>query len=340
MYDPTHEYSHNVLITGATGMIGSAVARELVVHGYRVHGLARNDGARARLPYAVIAVMGDIRSPERWENAIRSVDAVIHLAVPGDDGAQKLERADAERQAAEMAGILESLGEICRRNKKKLIHTFGSPLYEPGADGIVRETCAISAGRGYGVRHQIVWPVFQSLRRRGLKAISVNPTFVYGPGGWFEAGLLRPMQEGKPSSFLGDGTHVMHYVAASDTSAAYRLALEHGIVGEDYLIADDVASTIGAFTRLVANEMGAPPPTGIPEEAAIERVGPWGYEAFTFGPAVDSTKAREHLGWTPKYRTIETGVPAVVLDFKRSLATPPLDIVAEARERFRRPAPQ
>ncbi len=337
MYDPTHEYSSNILITGATGMIGRAVARELVVHGYRVHGLARNVEARARLPYAVIAVMGDIRSPERWENAIRRVDAVIHLALDGDEGG-KQEREDAERQAAGMAERLEALGEICRRNKKKLLHTFGSPLYEPGPDGIVRETCGISAGRGYGLRHRIVWPVFQALRRRGLQAISVNPTFVYGRGGWFEGGVLRPMLEGK-SAFLGDGTQTMHYVEASDTAAAYRLALEHGIVGEDYLVADDAPSTIGAFTRLVAKELGAPAPSGISEETAIEALGHWGYEAVTFGPPVDSTKAREHLGWTPKYRTIEEGVPAVVLDFKRSLARPPIDVEAEARARFRRPAP-
>jgi nucleoside-diphosphate-sugar epimerase len=338
MYDPTHEYSSNVLVTGATGMIGRAVARELVTSGYRVHGLARNDRARARLPYAVIAVMGDIRSPERWENAIRSVDTVIHLALPGDDGEGKLERADAERQAAGMAEVLSSLGEVCRRHKKKFIHTFGSLLYEPGPDGVIRENCAISSGRGYGARHRIVWPVFQAMRRRGLKAISVNPTFVYGPGGWFEAGLLRPMLAGT-ASFLGDGTQTMHYVASSDAAVAYRLALEHGIVGEDYLVADDAPSTIGAFTRLVAKEMGAPPPTSIPEETAAEMVGAWAYEAFTFGPPVDSTRAREHLGWTPRYRTIEEGVPAAVLEFKRSLATPPLDVEAEARERFRRPAP-
>jgi nucleoside-diphosphate-sugar epimerase len=131
----------------------------------------------------------------------------------------------------------------------------------------------------------------------------------------------------------------MHYVAASDTAVAYRLALKHGIVGEDYLIADDAPSTIGAFTRLVAKEMGVPAPTGIPEETAIEMVGGWGYEAYTFGPPVDSTKAREHLGWTPRYRTVEQGIPPVVLEFKRSLAAPPVDLEAEARQRFRRVAP-
>jgi nucleoside-diphosphate-sugar epimerase len=338
MYDPTHEYSTNILITGATGMIGRAVARELVLNGYRVHGLVRDDEARARLPYAVIGVIGDIRTPERWENAIRRADAVIHLAVPTPIATGTLERSDAERQAADMARILESLGSLCRANKKRLIHTFGSPMYEPDADGWVRETSPLSSGRGYGARHRVVYPVLQEMRRKGLRAISINPTFVYGLGGWFESGVLRPMAEGK-SMFLGAGTQGFHYLAASDAAAAYRLALQHGIDGQDYLVADDQPTTLAEFTRLVAREMGAPAPVSIPEEEAIEALGGWAYEAYTFCPKVDSTKAREHLGWTPRYRTIEQGVPAVVREFKRAMSRPPVDLDAEARQRFRRPAP-
>jgi nucleoside-diphosphate-sugar epimerase len=338
MYDPTHEYSTNILITGATGMIGRAVARDLVLNGYRVHGLVRDDEAQARLPYAVIGVKGDIRTPEQWENAIHRVDAVIHLAVPAEIATGKPERSDAERQAAEMAQILESLGSLCRANKKRLIHTFGSLMYEPDAEGWVRETSPLTSGRGFGLRHRVVYPVLQELRRKGLKAISINPTFVYGLGGWFESGVLRPMVEGK-SMFLGDGTQTFHYVAASDAAAAYRLALRHGIDGQDYLIADDQPTTLAEFTRLVAREMGAPAPVSIPEEEAIGMLGAWAYEAYTVCPKVDSMKAREHLGWTPKYRTIEQGVPVVVREFKRAMQRPPVDLEAEARQRFRRPAP-
>lgn len=338
MYDPTHEYSQNVLVTGATGMIGRAVCRDLVLNGYRVHGLVRDDVARAKLEYAVIAVMGDIRKPEAWENAIRKVDAVIHLALPAADSSGKIEKTDAERHAAMMAEVLERFGDICRRNKKKFIHTLGSLMYEPDADGWVRETSPISSGRGYGIRHRVVYPVLQELRKKGLRAMSVNPSFLYGLGGWFEGDVLRPMSQGR-FRMLGDGTQTMHYVASSDAAAAYRLALEHGLDREDYLIADDQPSTMGECARLVAKELGAPAPGSFPEEEAIAMLGEWAYEAYTFCPKVDSTKAREHLGWTPKYRTIQDGVPVLVREFKKMLSRPPIDWEAEARERFRRPAP-
>lgn len=338
MYDPTHEYSKNVLVTGATGAIGRAVCRELIVSGYRVHGLVRDDIARAKLEYAVIAVMGDIRKPEAWENAIRKVDTVIHLALPADYSTGKVEKADAEGHATMMAEVLERFGDLCRRNKKRFIHTFGSLMYEPDANGWVRENSPISSGRGYGLRHRIAYPVLQELRKRGLKAMSVNPAFVYGMGGWFEGGVLGPLRSGR-FMMLGDGNQTMHYVAASDTAVAYRLALEHGLENEDYLIADDKPSTMGDCARLVAKELGVPAPRSLPEEEAIALLGEWAYEAYTYCPKVDSTKAREHLGWTPKYRTIEEGIPVVVREYKAMMARPPIDWEAEARERFRRPAP-
>ena len=309
----------SILVTGATGAIGRAVCRDLTTHGYQVFGLARNVSARARLPYATIAVNGDIRNPESWESWIRQVDAVIHLAVPTEEfGGGPKEREEAERDAQVMAEILNRLATLCRKNKRLLIHTFGALLYEPDADGWVRESCAISGGKGFGIRHRIGYPVLERQRKKGLKAISVNPAFVYGRGGWFEEGVLLPMSEGR-STMIGDGAQTMHYIAATDAAAGYRLAIEKGIVGEDYLLADDRPTTIGEFTRLVAKEMGAPAPTSVPEETLVPILGAWSVEAYTFCPKVDSSKARRHLGWAPQFRTIEEGIPVIVREFKDSL---------------------
>jgi nucleoside-diphosphate-sugar epimerase len=197
------------------------------------------------------------------------------------------------------------------------VQTFGALLFEPDAQGWVRENFAISSGRGYGIRHRLAYPVLAGHRKKGLKAIAMCPAFIYGRGGWFESGVLEPMAMGK-SSFIGDGTQTMHYIAASDVGAGYRLAIEHGLEKEDYLLADDRPVTLGAFTRLVAKEMGAPPPAGVPEEDLAPVIGDWAVEAYTFCPKVDSAKAREQLGWTPRFKTIDEGVPVVVREYKRA----------------------
>lgn len=318
MYDPSREYTTSVLILGVTGAIGRAVARDLIVNGYRVYGLTRDVESRDRLPYGVVGVVGDIRSPEKWETAIERTQVVVNCAFPRDLSTKAMSYEDAEREAAELAEILDRLCAIVRKRKRRLVHTFGALLYEPDANGWVRETSAIAEGRGYGVRHRRTYPVFERHRKRGLKAMSVNPGFVYGRGGWFEHGLLEPLARGQ-AVVIGDGRQTMHYVAATDAASGYRLAIEHGLDGEDYLLADDRPSTLGEFTRLVARELGVPEPPSVAEEDLVAQLGPWNLDAYTFCPKIDSTKARERLGWTPRYPTIEEGVPAVIRDYKRAL---------------------
>ncbi|HET9251523.1 MAG TPA: NAD(P)-dependent oxidoreductase [Candidatus Eisenbacteria bacterium] len=321
MYDPVQGHATAVLVTGATGGIGRAVCRELITHGYRVLGLARGDDAKARMPYAVVPIVGDVRAPERWVSAIRRVDVVIHLALPYEMSGRK-EQSDAERDAEEMASVLDRLCDAVRREKKRMIHTFGALMYEPNRDGWVNEGSAISSGRGYGVRHQKAYPVLARHRKKGLQAISVNPAFVYGPGGWFERTLIEPMSRGETATVIGDGAQTMHYIEAMDAAAGYRLAIENGLQGDDYLLADDQPTTQGDFVRLVAREMGAAEPRFVPEEDLIPILGAWAVEAFTFCPKVDSTRARERLGWTPRYRTVEQGVPEVVRAWKRRRLAP------------------
>ena len=306
-----------VLVTGATGAIGRAVCRDLVVHGYLVMGLVRDQEARTRLPYAVIPTIGDIRKPATWEHAIEQSDILINLAIQPLPHSGPKDYAFAEREAKTIASVLEGVGTCCRRHKKLMIHTFGALLYEPDPDGWVRETSDLTHGRGFGIRHRIAYPVFQKLRKRGLKAMSVNPAFVYGRGGWFEEGALKPMSLGQ-STMIGEGTQTMHYIEASDAASGYRLAIEKGLPGEDYLLADDHPVTLGEFTSLVAREMGAPAPTSILEEELIPALGPWTVDAYTICPRVDSTKARRDLNWAPRYRTIQDGVPVVVRAYKRA----------------------
>ena len=308
----------SVLVIGATGCIGRAVARELVVNSYRVFGLVRSDEARARLPYAVIPARGDLRGPEAWEPTLDQCDVVVNASFPSDLGpAGPRDRAAVVREAEAYAEILDRLFAFLRRKKKPLVHTFGALLYDPEPDGWVREISAISSGRGFGARHAVTWPVLALHRRKGLKAITVNPAFVYGRGGWFEHGLLEPMSRGE-STMIGDGRQTMHYVTAADAAAAYRLAIEKAKPGEDYLVADDEPTTLGDFTRLVAKEMGAPEPVGVPESALAPVMGEWAVEAYSTCYKTDASKAKRDLGWSPRFRTIAEGVPVVVREYRRS----------------------
>ena len=81
----------NILITGGTGLIGSALIRALLLDGHQISVLTRSpEKAGAILPPEVLAVKWDGTSPKGWAKTIDKTDAVINLAgesIAGDSPA-------------------------------------------------------------------------------------------------------------------------------------------------------------------------------------------------------------------------------------------------------------
>src|SRR6476469_6869918 len=77
----------SVLLTGATGLVGSRLLPRLAEAGFDCRALVRGDAA---LPSGTIGVRGDLGDPDTLPPAVEDVDAVIHLAAlfrTGDEDA-------------------------------------------------------------------------------------------------------------------------------------------------------------------------------------------------------------------------------------------------------------
>ncbi len=70
----------HVFLTGATGLIGSALVHALLRRGDLVTALSRSPGAPHRLPPGVRHLQGDPASPGRWQEELARTDACVHLA--------------------------------------------------------------------------------------------------------------------------------------------------------------------------------------------------------------------------------------------------------------------
>jgi nucleoside-diphosphate-sugar epimerase len=112
-----------VLVTGATGFIGGAVARRLAAAGHRVVGLARSEVSAAKLAdLSYQAIQGDLADGASVARAARGVDAVVHAASPSDQNT-------ASYDEAAVRAIIDAL----RDTSKRFIYTSGCLIY--GATG-------------------------------------------------------------------------------------------------------------------------------------------------------------------------------------------------------------
>jgi NAD(P)-dependent dehydrogenase (short-subunit alcohol dehydrogenase family) len=113
-----------VLVTGATGLIGGAVAHRLKEGGHEIVGLARSESSAAKLlDRGFVAEIGELADPVSLASAVRGADAVVHAASPNDQNAASLD---------EIA--TRAILEAQRGTGKRFIYTSGSLVYGSTGD--------------------------------------------------------------------------------------------------------------------------------------------------------------------------------------------------------------
>src|SRR5215472_8260025 len=100
-----------LLLTGATGLVGSSLLRRLVAEGAQVRCLVRDPRRLGAQRVRVQIALGDLANPPSFRNAMRGVDTVVHLAAAIRDQPQgSIEELNAIAtwrmvQAARQAGV-------------------------------------------------------------------------------------------------------------------------------------------------------------------------------------------------------------------------------------------
>lgn len=268
-----------VFLTGATGYIGSNVARALDGADHEVAALAHHDEAREKLSaagYEVVA--GDLTDPAGLADAARGADAVIHAANTGGDDAARVD----EAAVRAMAGALEGSG-------KPLVYTSGIWVLgetgdEPATEQTPDDPIDLVAWRGPLER----WLVEASTR--GVRAIVIRPGVVYGRNG----GITGMMARGE-LPVVGDGENRWPVVHIDDLARLYVAALENAPAGSILHGVGDVVRQGDIGERLGADSL--------PLDDALDAMGD-----FAGALALDQNIAARHtsdlLGWEPREATI------------------------------------
>ncbi len=281
-----------VLVTGATGYLGTRVVARLMASGHEVIGMAR-PGREAALPPGCAAALGDVRDPGSLRRALRGCEALVHLAAlvrVWTRDAREFDRVNVE-------GLVATLRAAEEAAVRRVVYTSSIVVLGP-TDGAIRDEAFERADFAFHTDYErSKWIADRVARDRaaaGQPIVFVYPGVVYGHGAGTEGnlldGTLRDYLAGRLRTRLGRSDLRICYAYVEDVAEGHRLALERGAPGPGYVLGGDNATLQELFAHLEAIT-GIEPP---------RRVVPY-WVAETIGRLL---RARARL----------TGIPPVITD--------------------------
>jgi dihydroflavonol-4-reductase len=259
-----------VLLTGASGFVGSAVARALRNAGFPVRALVRAGSPTAHLSdLGLDYVRGDLREPASLRAAFAGVRHLFHVAADYRLWA----RDPAELARTNVEGTRALMQEAMRAGVERVVYTSSVATLVARPDGTSSdETMPLDEASAIGVykRSKVAAErVVEEMVARGLPAVIVNPSTPIGPRDVKPTPTGRIILEaaaGRMPSFVDTGLNMVH---VDDVAAGHLLAFERGRIGERYILGGQNA-TLAEILGVVASEVGrAPPRIKIPRNAVV-----------------------------------------------------------------------
>jgi dihydroflavonol-4-reductase len=248
------------LVTGASGFVGSAVARKLAERGLAVRALVRRGSPREHLAGLDIEfVTGDLRDAASVRAAMAGARYLFHVAADYRLWA----RDPAEIVENNVAGTRIVMQEAQRAGVERIVYTSSVATLRTGPSGEsfdesvnLDESHAIGA---YKLSKLLAERVVSEMAALGLPAVIVNPSTPVGPRDVKPTPTGRLIVEaaaGRVPAFVDTGLNMVH---VDDVAEGHLAALTRGRIGERYILGGQNAS-LSDILATVARQAGRKPP--------------------------------------------------------------------------------
>ena len=280
-----------VVLTGATGFVGSHVLADLYKHGHEVTALVRDDAqadtvaARGATPVVI-----DLYDRPAVARLLGNADGAIHTASPGDATSADLDSAVVDAVTGAFAGTGKPYLQI-------------SGLWIYGANPAITEASPVNAPAMVSWKEPIERRVLGATDIRGVVIVS---SVAYGDGGGGIPGLLlgSPRDDAGHLVMLGTGQQHWSTVHAADLADFFRRALENESARGRYVIGNGVHPTVAELTQAAAVAAGAPGAVPGSDDEARARLGDYFAEVLLLDQGTDAARARTELGWYPSHPSL------------------------------------
>lgn len=326
-----------VFVTGAAGLVGSWLCRDLIEAGARVIGLVHHiDGNSAlfrsgddRRMTLVLGDLTDLRTLERAVVEFRT-EAVFHLgAQPIVGSAEELPLETFESNIRGTYNLLEA----CRRHPSvvhRIVVASSDKAYGAQEDLPYREDMPLAGMRPYEVSKVCTDLLAQSYQRAyGLPVAIARCGNIYGGGDMNWSRLIpdtiRAVLLRERPVIRSDGKFVRDYVYVKDVVSAFTALAEklddRSVCGEAFNFSPErpytVLEVVSAIQKLMPAE-------------DLEPIIQGGAQDEIHSQYLDSTKARTRLGWSPKF-SLEDGLQETIQWYREFIKSRPAPAMREVR---------
>jgi uncharacterized protein YbjT (DUF2867 family) len=294
-----------ILVSGATGFVGSHLVPRLVDAGYQVRCLARagSDIARLQVPGIELA-RGDVTDPASLPSAAAGVDTAIHLV-----------------------GIIrESRGRTFEDMHTRATQALVSACSEQAVRRFIYIS-AVGADENASSRYHLTkWEAEQAVRRSGMQYLILRPSILCGPGDGFVSMLVDMLKGGRIFPVIGSGEYRLQPVWVQDLHTCIVKALAgaqvwnrtYEIGGPEALAFNDLVEQLMQVSGIRRRVVHIPLWLMSPAVAALQRFPSFPVTADQLtmmrqGNVCDIGPMRRdfRIDPTPFRRVIETYVPAL-----------------------------
>ncbi len=267
----------NVLVTGSTGFIGSQLCRTLAAQGHTVRAFHRATSTLKMLEdLPVEHAVGDLTRPETLAAALQGVEVVYHAAalLSGDPHGGRM-------YAVTVEGTRNLLEAALQARVQRVVHTssvaalgvpehglkYSLPLDENHTWNFPPERWP------YGYAKYLAELEVQKAAARGLDAVIVNPSVVFGPGDVYRQTssiIVKAARRHIPFLVEG-GSNAVHI---QDVVAGHLAAMERGKTGRRYILGGENLSHAQLVQKVYAVTGGSAPSLVLPAGLMRALVGP------------------------------------------------------------------
>jgi 2-alkyl-3-oxoalkanoate reductase len=248
-----------VLVTGATGLLGSHLTDLLLERGEEVRVLVQRGDGVSQFAHPNVAICwGHLGDRAALAAAVRGVDRVLHCAARTGPWGQ-----EADYEAVNVRGLQTLVESALAAGVRRFVHVSSITVHGNDVHGAADETAPLRVEPNPYSRSKIAGErlLERMIRDEGAPVTIVRPGWIYGPRDVASFARFAALLERGQMVMIGSGRNHIPLIYVRDVAGGIVLASEKAhAAGRAYLLVNDEPVTQYDYLAAIATALGVPPP--------------------------------------------------------------------------------